>query len=433
MSGRKTSTVTLGPSVLELLAAAARRRAAERSARRAAEADRRRREELRRRGEAVRTDLLRAADGLSAFVQTPAGQLVAGELATIGQEIANLQGRNVDQETAISDVAARLKTLRRQLVAVTDRAEMEQLATDVEQERAILLVVKRQAAAIRVQSTKFDPKSLREVDGLVAEVESLLKNKKLTEARQAADRLHARFVAHRELVEREQKRFAELREETEAALAEARQRISDLQNEVEVRRWSTRECEALVGRLSQAERTLERGQFSQVQNEVSAILAEAERIDTAAEQRQQRQDERDYVAKKVLEGLVAAGFWVETESAHSSASGTLFRATRHDGRGLSVKVPSDADQPLEWTPTGFPLDVVTDVDGRPARTCDEASEQIDAIKTYLATEGGIQTGDLSWPGKSPTRPTCAAKRASASTAPVQRRASELAQKTFGQK
>lgn len=404
----KYSTVDLTASVLRELAAERRRKAEERRARRAAEVERRRRERLERRGAALRSEVAKLIGRLDVFSQSEAGKRVTADLHSIRSRLSKLGDGALREDGEITEAAKQLKGVRKALALTTARAEAEQLAAEVEQEQAVLLHLKRQTAASRLLSKKFDPEGLRELEALLSTVESQLKRRDLVNARQEIVRFGKCLVRHRAQVERGQSRWNELCEEAASVLAGAERRLASLQADEPVRRWAASELEALVRRAEELHDNIAAGRFDQVRRESETLLAEADRLAADAEKAQHRQDQRDYVTKSIRESLADLGFWVEEFAEEQPSAEATIQATRLDGRAITVSVPLEGS--LRWAAEGFPMEVVSGSDGQPARACDEAAEQIEAIKAHLAREHGVETGELTWSGKDPHRTGKAAKR-----------------------
>jgi len=289
-----------------------------------------------------------------------------------------------------------------------------QLAVEVEQEQAVLLQLKRQSAAGRLLSQKFDPKGLHEVESLLSSIEGALKQRNLSKARSDTVRLRDCYYRHQTLVEQGQNRWNKLQEQAATALAGAQERLASLQSDEVIQRWSATELESLNRRAQSVTSCLVKEQFTLVHNESKAIIDETEKIAASAEEKQARQDQRDYVAKSIRESLVEAGFWLDEpldnqQIGQCPNSDSIIRAVRlSDRRVITVGVPLEGS--LQWAVDGFPMEDVAGSDGHPARACDEAVEQIEAIKAHLSENHGVETGELIWNGKDPNRPQKAAKR-----------------------
>jgi len=400
--------VIVAPIVLVQLAAEYSRQAAKRRAERAAEAERRWRARLERRGQELRTEVAQMMAEISAFAQSTVGKHVEGDLQSI---IARLRvlGKNVlREEDEISDVAKQLKRLRKLFGGATTQAEASQLTTEVGQHQAILLQIKREAASSRLLSLKFDPDGLHDVEATMTLVESHLKRRNLTKAQQEMAHLQELCARHRALVDREQDRWNGLQEEAVIALAGARERLATLQADEVVRRWRVSDLEVLVHRVEELESSVPAGRFAEIHRQCESLCAEADKVVAAAEEMQRCQEQRDYVARSIVESLAEVGFWVEQVPAKQASADATIRATCPDGRALTVSVPLEGS--LRWMPEGFPMEVFNTNNGQPARGCDEAVKQIEAVKAYLSERHGIQTSELNWNGKTPDRLGTTAKR-----------------------
>jgi len=125
-SSPKYSSVSVSPRVDYQLAAERRRKAEERRAQRAAEAERQRKERLKRRGNALRAEVVEIAKQLKVFAQTKAGQRVTADLTAINNQLNQLKDIKLREEDDIAAVTKELKKLNKKLTETITRAETEQ-------------------------------------------------------------------------------------------------------------------------------------------------------------------------------------------------------------------------------------------------------------------------------------------------------------------
>jgi hypothetical protein len=397
----KFCAVIVAPILLVGLAAEYHSHAAERRAQRAAEAERRRRERVGRRGQDLRAELAKVIAWLDTFAQSTAGKRVIEELQSIRSNLTRLGEQTLGDEGEIANVAMQLKGLRKHLADAVACAEASQLAAQVGQQQAALLQLKRDFAAGRLLSRRFDPDGLREVEAQVSVVESHLRRSDPTKAQDEIACLKESFARHRAQVEREQDRWNSLHEEAASAVAAAQERVASLLVDVVVQRWRASDLEAMGRRIAELESSVSAGRFAQVHQECKSLMANADKLVAAAEDAQRLQDQRDYVTKSLVESLAEVSFWVQQFPAEQASSDATIRATRSDGRAITVSIPLEGS--LRWAVEGFPTEGVIGSDGQPARACDEAAKQIEAVKTYLEKRG-VGTGELLWKGKDPNRP-----------------------------
>lgn len=411
----KTCAVIVAPIILAALAAEQLRKAAERSAQRAAEAERRRRARTEQRGRDLRAEMANVIVQIDKIATSTAGGHVQEDLQSIRGNLSKLGEHALSDESKIAAVAKQLKRLRKHLADAIARAEAAQLAEQVGQQQAALVQLNREAATIRLLSRRFDPEGLREIDAQAKVVESLLQHHELADAQVEMARLQESLARHRARVEQQQDRWNSSQEEATSAVATVQERVASLQLDQVVQRWRASEVEELGRRVTQLEGSLSDGRFSQVHKECKSLMADADKLVAAAEYEQRLQGQRDYVAKSLVESLAELGFWVHQFPAEQASADTTIRATRADGRAITVNVPLEGS--LRWTAEGFPMEVFAGSDGQPARGCGELAEQIEAIKADLAKRG-VETGELLWNGKDPIRPGTTAKRLPRSSAHI---------------
>lgn len=402
----KFCAVIIAPVVLAGLAAEHYRHAAERRAERAAETERRRRELTERRRQGLQAELATAVAQLDTFAQSATGKRVEEELQSIRGNLAGLAQRALCDDGEIVAAAKQLKVLRKHLAESIAQAEASELAAQVGQQQAALRHLKREAAVGRLLSRRFDPNGLHEVETIVRAVESHLRRNDLAKAEEEMARLKESFVRHRARVEQEQECYNRLQEEANSDVAAAQERVAPLMVDQVVRRWCASDLEELGRRVAQLEGSVSAGRFAQVHQDFKSLVADADKLVAAAEDAQRLQDQRDYVARSLVESLGELGFWVQQLPVEQPSADATIRATRSDGRAITVSVPLDGS--LRWAVEGFPTEVLIGSDGQPAQACDVAAKQIEAVKSYLE-QRGVATGELLWKGKDPNRPATTAK------------------------
>lgn len=401
----KFCAVIIAPVVLAGLAAEHYRHAAERRAARDAVAERRRRERAERRRQGLRAELAKVIAQLETFVASEVGMRAAGELQSIRGNLSRLGEQALADEAEITAATKQLKGLGRNLTDAVARAEASELAAQVGQQQAALLQLKREAAAGRLLSRRFDPNGLREIETLVSAVESDLRRNEPTKAEAEMAHLKESLAHHRARVEQEQDRWNRLHEEAASTVVAAQERVAPLMADQVVQRSCASDLAELGRRVAQLESSVSAGRFAQVHKECKSLMADAEKLVAAAEDAQRLQDQRDYVARSLVESLGELGFWVQQFPVEQASADATIRATRSDGRAITVSVPLEGS--MRWAVEGFPTEVLVGSDGQPAQACDEAAKQIEAVKNYLE-QRGVGTGDLFWKGKDPNRPATTA-------------------------
>lgn len=422
-SSPKYSDVSLSQEAARRQREENRRRAEERAARRAAEAERRRKEQLRQAHAAFKARLGDGKKEMATFAGTSASRHVADSLGQLQARLARIEQGRFASEEELARADKDLRRVQRELKQTIAQAKAAEDAQSLQEEAATVLRWKYQAAEDRQGSRQFDPQGLAQFEAALRKVEDQLARRDLAGARRAMTAVGQQFEQHRAEVEKRRGLWVSQKQASEAASARLQERVAGLQADQVVQRWEGRAVADIAARAGQLNKLVESGRCEHASREADKLLAEAEQVLKAAEERQCAQERQDYIAQSTVAALQECGFTVNAINQSSQGAGTdiVIQAHKSDGRALAVNVPKEG--PLGWAPYGFSMGVEQGSDGRPATVCDEAVEEIEAVQGQLKGYG-VETCRLKWAGQDPSRSTKAtkasARAASHHTRPSQR-------------
>jgi hypothetical protein len=404
-SSPKYSSVSVSEEVAQRLREKNRRQAEERAARRAAEAKRRREEQLRQAQTAFKVRLAEGKKEVAAFDATPASHHVTESLRQLQTRLAQIEQKAPANEEELARAEKELHRVRRDLQQTIVQGKAVQDAQNLEQEAATVLKWKYQAAEDRQGSRQYDPDGLAQFEAALRKVEDQLARHDLAGVRGAMTAVGRQFEQHRAEVEKRHSVWLARKQASEAALARLQERVASLQSDAVVQRWQAPAVADISGRAGQLTKIIENGQCDHATKEAEKLLAEAERVLKAAEERQRDQEKQDYIAQSTVAALQACGFMIDgiSQVPQGTSTDILIQVYRPDGRELAVSVPQEGA--IRWSVNGFPMQVVAGSNGQPAATCDEAVDQIKAIQDRLSTDYGVETCALTWAGQDPNLPT----------------------------
>lgn len=425
-SSPKYSDVSLSQEAARRQREENRHRAEERAARRAAEAERCRKEQLRQAQAAFKARLADGKKELAAFAGTTTSRHVADSLGQLEARLAQMEQGRLASEGELARADKDLRRVQRELEQTIAQAKAAEDAQSLQQEAATVLRWKYQAAEDRQGSRQFDPNGLVQFEAALRKVERQLARRDLAGARRTMASVGQQFEQHRAEVEKRRGLWWVQRQTSEAASARLQERVAGLQADQIVQRWEGRAIADIAARAGQVSKLVEDEQFEHASREADKLLAEAERVLNAAEERQSGQERQDYIAQSTVAALQECGFTVDVINQSPQGVGTdiVIQARKSDGRAIAVNVPKEG--PLGWAPYGFSMGVEEGSDGLPATVCDEAVEEIEAVQGQLKGYG-VETCRLKWAGQDQNRSvkvTNARARAASHHSYHSRRASE---------
>ena len=377
-----------------------RRREQERAAQRAAEAERLRKERLRKKQAAFNTLLAAGKKDLAEFAATPAGRHVTDVLRQLQARLAQFEQKPPLNEDDIARAERELNRVGRDLKQAMAQGEAIEEGQNLKEEAATVLKWERLAAVDRQDSRRFDLAGLERFEAALEKVKKMLAGRQLAAARQAMTAVGTLFEQHRAEVEERRSAWLAKKQAAETALARLHEHIAGLQADADVQQWQAQAIAEIASRVGEMSEIIKNGQFDHAVRQVEKLLAEADRVLKAAEERQQVQGRQDFVADRAIAALQDCGFTLDPSDQSPQSVGTniLIHVRDAQGRGLTVSVPQEGA--IEWDPYGFPRQVVAGSQGQAAATCDEAVNEIEEVQARLRSHG-VETCDLNWIGKDP--------------------------------
>ncbi|MCS7306883.1 MAG: hypothetical protein NZ602_17460 [Thermoguttaceae bacterium] len=377
------------------------RRRRERAAQRAAEAERRRRERLQRRYQALQAQVSQIHQELSKFASSPAGSHVEAELTQLKDRLQRIAGQLQAEEKVLANAEKELDRSYRELRQVIAAGEAAYEAKMLQQHDAALLELKYQLRETWTSSYQYNPEGLQRLSEMIREVEEALSKRTLTEVQQHLKEAQQYFQRHRQLVEERQAEWLQRHQQAEAALAQLQEEIVGLLADPLAQRWETVAVQKLAQEADQLHRLIENGQFDLLLARTQQLRPKVKEILQRAEQRQEAQDQEDYLTKSILAAVQACGFQVDEIAVGPDGQKTIRTSRPQTDQRVTLQIPKQGG--IYWYVNGFPMETVLGSQGQPARVCDEAVTQIEAIQEQLA-QWGIETSELTWPGKDPNLP-----------------------------
>lgn len=395
------------------------REAAERK-RREEEARKRREEEARkeaqRRLDQARSDVKGRLDGVDRMARNQAASMAAEDANRLSAASAALAGR-IASAADVGRVAAlqkEVEALSSDIVAAIERKQRD----DAERQRIrdlaslggrMAAVHNMLAAELIEDRTKFDATGLRALEDVLSNADRLRDAGDPTSLRPLVERLESAAACHVETVGKARAEWHTRRQAASEVAAEVGVFLVGLKADDVLMRWCGPSVEQLMGRGAEAEQAITDERFDQPTEVLTSVRAEAESLVARANEAQLKADQRDYIVNSMADVLSGMGFVVsvpQEEHPGHPASAHILVAQSASGRGFSVSVPVEGD--IMYDADGFEM-TAEDVGAATVRTCDEAEDVLEDMKSRLAEAFGIVTGELMWDGKPPERISKSAK------------------------
>ncbi len=408
-SSPKYSTPSLLAVVVVGLLAEHERWKAREQVRRQEEERRRRQERLAHAQRKAQQDVASILLRLEEAEREGFAQFVGSEIQSIKKRLQLLSskiGHAVD-EPQLNASNADLHRLRNDFQQVMARGGAAMAVLRLAQEEAALNELRYQIAALdRQQSEKFDPKGLAEVEDLISEADSALKNKDLQEVTEITAKARTRFERHQADVEKQFNQWAGERDRACSAVAQADDRLSGLRIDEEVMRWAGPEVQAMDEQLGKLSALIEAERFNEAVAAAAAVIRMAEDAIVKSQDLQLKEEKRQYIVSGIVQVMKQLGFVVQAgypapEYPDVPSSATIIQAQRLGGGALAVSIPQDGE--VWYDAAGYPMRIETGSDGQQVNTCDEAEEQIQRMHAALSETFGIEMSELLWSGKDPDR------------------------------
>jgi hypothetical protein len=238
------------------------------------------------------------------------------------------------------------------------------------------------------------------------------RRRELVRERQRLAAIEAQQRREREEEERRRRtqqateRAARMKAEKDArdTLNELHVQLVGLKSDNVVGAWCQSEVAAVESMIGELEKLIVSeewdpvaGKASQIKNNFASILAKAQ-------DRQLKEEIRNYIQKGMGNTLAAMGFQVGVPYLMEPGnynSDVVIRARRPDGRSLRVEVPIDGN--VSYRVDGYPMRRVSGQGGTGYATCDEAQTVIESFHRRIHQQFGIEMGELRWEDKPPVR------------------------------
>jgi hypothetical protein len=312
-------------------------------------------------------------------------------------------------QAAIKRLSTNLRKLREDIRQTAGEAEAARLvAQGLAEESATGARLRSRFTALDARaSAKFDSAGRGEVEAGLKRLEAFLAGQALADARREAAALEGLLQKHVRAVEEGRAKWNEERDRAVAEIAEVSDRLAGLRADPVVMRWRSADLAVREQRARSMVTQTQAEQFAAASVEARAITAALDQVVAQAQEQQLKEERRQYVVDGICQVMQQMGFVLQAgspglEHPGQPASATVIHAERLGGGSLAISVPQEGDI---WYDAGgaFPMRLEAGADGQPAATCDEAEDQIEAMHQALRESFGIETGELRWDGKNPTR------------------------------
>lgn len=204
--------------------------------------------------------------------------------------------------------------------------------------------------------------------------------------------------AMRQAVEEEERRLRVQRFATQHASTELHALIVGLQADPMVMRWHGHAIAGLGTEVARVAGSEEATPFLQTANRRAAALI------TEAKAAQLKADQRDYIARGIMQSLTDMGFLVTdptAEHADHPASAKIVCAANAAGKSIAVSVPIEGE--VWYEIDGYTRTTETTVGGETALACDEGEKVLNEMHARLNEEFHVETGEIWWEDKDPQR------------------------------
>lgn len=389
---------------------------------RKAEEERRSGSRLEQSRKTIATDLADIQKAISAFADSDsAGYVQADRLEILRNELRNLAPlvKETTDEERLRTVNGDLRKIREDLHSVIAQAEADKLCDDLAEEEAEVVKLEKQLVALdQARSAKFDPAGLHDLTEFIRSARSHLQQKALLQVRREATAAQQKLDRHRADVASRFITWQTSKDRAEIALAAASDLLGGFRADEVVVRWMSSEIADLERRLEKATNFAASEQFNGAESECAELMKAGETVLASAQDRQLKEDRRQYIVQGIVEVMGQMGFVVQQgspalEHPNVPSSATRIHAERVGGGAIAVSVPQEGE--IWYDVAGFPMREEASADGKTVRSCDEAEQQIVRMHEALQETFGIEMGELLWDSKDPDRVRKTAERLPEST------------------
>lgn len=213
----------------------------------------------------------------------------------------------------------------------------------------------------------------------------------------AEHRDHAAWAMRRS-GEEQQRLHRQQRLATQQASTELHALFVGLQADPMVTRWHGHAIALLGEEIARFAGTEQATPFLEEANRRAAALI------TEAKAAQLRADQRDYIARGIMQSLAGMGFVVtEPTAEHPEHPSTaqIVRAANAAGKSIAVSVPIEGE--VWYEIDGYAKATEATVGGGRALACDEGEKVLNEMHARLNEEFHVETGEVWWEDKDPQR------------------------------
>lgn len=204
--------------------------------------------------------------------------------------------------------------------------------------------------------------------------------------------------ATRQAEEERQRRLREQRIAIQQASTELHALIVGLQADPMVTRWHRHGILRLGAEIESVAGSEQATSFLEAANRRAAtMIAEAKAAQLKA-------DQRDYIARGIMQSLAGMGFLTTEPTAEHPehpATAQIVRAANAAGKSIAVSVPVEGE--VWYEIDGYMKTTETTLGGETALACDEGEKVLNEMHARLNQEFQVETGEIWWEDKDPQR------------------------------
>jgi len=221
--------------------------------------------------------------------------------------------------------------------------------------------------------------------------------------------------AQRQAEEQQQRSLRQQRMEIQRVSTELHALIVGMQADPMVTRWHRHGIARLGAEIEQVVGSEQALPFLEEANRRASTMI------TEAKAAQLKADQRDYIARGIMQSLANMGFLVTDPAAEHPdhpATAKIVRAANAGGKSIAVSVPVEGE--VWYEIDGYMKTTEATVGGETALACDEGEQVLTEMHAKLNEEFHVETSEIWWEDKDPQRILRRAESLPA-TAPTQRR------------
>ncbi len=215
--------------------------------------------------------------------------------------------------------------------------------------------------------------------------------------------------------EQRQRQVRQQRMEMQRASTELHALAAGLQADPMAMRWHRQGIVRLAEEIQRVAATEQAAPFLLAASEQAAVMI------AEAKAAQLKADQRDYIARSIMQSLAGMGFLVSepvAEHTNHPATAKILHAANSAGKSIAVSVPVEGE--VWYEVDGYVKTTEARVGGGVALACDEGEQVLTEMHERLTEEFHVETGEIWWEDKDPQRILRKAEELPA-TAPTQAR------------